>query len=43
MCETLIESALSAGADDNLTTLVLRMSGTNQSGVETKVHKSIEE
>jgi PPM family protein phosphatase len=38
MCETLIESALRAGAADNLTTLVLRLSATNQSGVKTKVH-----
>jgi protein phosphatase len=43
MCETLIETALSAGADDNLTALVLRLSGTDPSVVKTKVHTLGEE
>ena len=43
MCKTLIESALSAGADDNLTALVLCLSTTDQSGVATKVHSLGEE
>jgi PPM family protein phosphatase len=43
MCESLIESALRAGADDNLTTLVLRLLATDQSGVVTKVRTSGEE
>jgi PPM family protein phosphatase len=43
MCEILIESALSAGADDNLTTLVVLLLATDQSGVVTKVQTSGEE
>jgi PPM family protein phosphatase len=43
MCETLIKAALGEGADDNLTTLVLRLSGTDPSGVKTKVHTLGEE
>ena len=43
MCETMIESALREGADDNLTTLVLRIGMPDQSGVATQVHTSRKE